>query len=54
MVSSASEQEELQKKMDELRAEVDRRDHDIVQLQKNLKEAETVLVGDSTVTMVTR
>lgn len=36
---------EVQKTIDELKQEVDRRDHDIKVLQKNLKGAENVLVG---------
>ena len=40
----AQEQAELQKKYDALKAEVDKRDADIKQLQRSLKEAETILV----------
>ena len=40
----AQEQAELQKKYDALKAEVDKRDTDIKQLQRSLKEAETILV----------
>ncbi|XP_064615269.1 mediator of RNA polymerase II transcription subunit 4-like [Liolophura sinensis] len=39
----AEEQGNIQKTIDELKAEVDKRDHDIKNLQKNLKEAETIL-----------
>ena len=42
---SAQEQAELQKKYDALKAEVDKRDTDIKQLQRSLKDAETVLVS---------
>lgn len=40
----ASEQEEIQKKIDSLKDEVDKQDEEIKQLQKHLKEAEHVLV----------
>lgn len=40
----AAEQAEIQKTIDELRTEVDKRDAEIKHLQKNLKEAETILV----------
>lgn len=40
----AAEQAEIQKTIEELRAVVDRRDAEIKHLQKNLKEAETILV----------
>ena len=40
----ASEQAEIQKTTDELKVEVNKRDTDIKNLQKNLKEAETILV----------
>ncbi|XP_022919885.1 mediator of RNA polymerase II transcription subunit 4 [Onthophagus taurus] len=39
----ASEQAQIDKKMDILKAEVDRQDQDINQLQKQLKEAEQIL-----------
>ncbi|OWF40443.1 mediator of RNA polymerase II transcription subunit 4-like [Mizuhopecten yessoensis] len=39
----AAEQAEIQKTVDELKTEVDKRDTDIRNLQKNLKEAETIL-----------
>lgn len=39
----AAEQAEIDKKMDVLKAEVDRQDHDINHLQKQLKEAEQIL-----------
>ena len=39
----AQAQGETQQKLDALKAEVDQRDRDIRQLQKSLKEAETVL-----------
>ncbi|XP_017768151.1 PREDICTED: mediator of RNA polymerase II transcription subunit 4 isoform X1 [Nicrophorus vespilloides] len=39
----ASEQADIDKKMDLLKAEVDRQDQDINQLQKQLKEAEQIL-----------
>lgn len=39
----AAEQAEIQKTIDELRTEVDKRDAEIKHLQKNLKEAETIL-----------
>lgn len=39
----AAEQAEIEKKMDVLKAEVDRQDHDINHLQKQLKEAEQIL-----------
>ncbi|XP_048744182.1 mediator of RNA polymerase II transcription subunit 4-like [Ostrea edulis] len=39
----AAEQAEIQKTIEELRAVVDRRDAEIKHLQKNLKEAETIL-----------
>jgi len=42
---TAADQAEIQKTVDELKAEVEQRDTDIRTLQKNLKEAETVLVG---------
>lgn len=42
---SATKQAEVQKTIDELKHEVDKRDLDIKILQKNLKEAENVLVG---------
>lgn len=41
---SAGKQAEVQKTIDELKHEVDKRDLDIKILQKNLKEAENVLV----------
>lgn len=43
----AEEQGNIQKTIDELKSEVDKRDHDIKSLQKNLKEAETILVSGS-------
>ncbi|KAK3096064.1 hypothetical protein FSP39_022687 [Pinctada imbricata] len=39
----AAEQAEIQKTIDELKCAVDKRDADIKNLQKNLKEAETIL-----------
>ncbi|XP_013384208.1 mediator of RNA polymerase II transcription subunit 4 isoform X2 [Lingula anatina] len=42
-LKTATEQGEVQKKIEALQVEVDRRDADILQLQKNLKEAETIL-----------
>ncbi|CAH1780659.1 unnamed protein product [Owenia fusiformis] len=39
----AKEQGEVQKKMDAIQAEVDKRDHEMNRLQKNLKEAENML-----------
>ena len=42
---SAQEQGEQQRKLDALKAEVERRDNDIRTLQKSLKEAETILVS---------
>lgn len=47
----AQEQAELQKKYDALKAEVDKRDADIKQLQRSLKEAENILVCILTVWM---
>ena len=44
ILTSAAEQAEIQKTIDELRWAVDKRDTDIKSLQKNLKEAETILV----------
>lgn len=44
MIFLAAEQAEIQKTIDELRTEVDKRDAEIKHLQKNLKEAETILV----------
>lgn len=41
---TAKEQEELQKKYDALKEEVDKRDREIRQLQQNLKDAENILV----------
>lgn len=41
---AAHEQEDVQKAMDKLRAEVDKQDDEIKQLQKHLKDAEHVLV----------
>ena len=41
---SVYKQVEVQKTIDELKQEVDRRDQDIKLLQKNLKGAENVLV----------
>lgn len=43
MLKQASEQAEIEKKMDLLQAEVNRQDEDINQLQKQLKEAEQIL-----------
>lgn len=40
----AQEQEDIQKKMDALKKEVDKQDEEIKVLQKNLKEAEHILV----------
>jgi len=42
----AQEQGEKQKELDVLREEVQKRDQDVKQLQRNLKEAENVLVRD--------
>ena len=42
---AAEEQAELQKKHDALKLEVEKRDQDIKRLQKNLKEAENILVS---------
>ena len=42
---AANEQAEEQKKLDALKAEVDRRDVEVQQLQKSLKEAEGLLVS---------
>ena len=41
---TAAEQAEIQKTIDELKTEVDKRDASIKQLQTSLKEAETILV----------
>ena len=41
---TAAEQAEIQKTIDELKTEVDKRDANIKQLQTSLKEAETILV----------
>ena len=41
----AEEQMEIQKITDDLKLEVDKRDTDIKNFQKNLKEAETILVS---------
>ena len=41
----AKKQAEIQRTIDDLKREVDKRDLDIRILQKNLKEAENVLVG---------
>jgi hypothetical protein len=40
----ADEQAQIQRIMDALKQEVDKRDGEIKNLQKNLKEAETILV----------
>ncbi len=40
----AAEQQEVQKKMNALKTEVDKNDEEIRQLQKHLKEAEHILV----------
>jgi len=45
MFITAGKQAEVQKTIDELKHEVDKRDRDIKILQKNLKEAENVLVS---------
>ena len=42
---SAKKQAEIQRNIDDLKREVDKRDLDIRILQKNLKEAENVLVS---------
>ena len=42
---AAKKQAEIQRTIDELKKEVDKRDQDIRILQKNLKEAENVLVS---------
>jgi peptidoglycan hydrolase CwlO-like protein len=41
----AEEQTETHKKADRLKMEIEQRDADIRQLQKNLKEAEAILVS---------
>ena len=43
---SAKEQAVHQERLDALKAEVDKRDADINQLQQSLKEAETILVPE--------
>ena len=40
----AKQQTEVQKRLNSLKAEVDKRDQDIKQLQRGLKDAESVLV----------
>lgn len=45
-VKDALEQEEFECKMDLLRQEVAKQEEEIKQVQKNLKEAERILVGD--------
>ena len=42
---TAEEQAGLQKKLDALKLEVEKRDQDIQQLQRSLKEAESILVS---------
>ena len=42
---TAEEQARIQKVMDALKLEVDRRDAEIKNLQRNLKDAETILVS---------
>jgi septal ring factor EnvC (AmiA/AmiB activator) len=41
---TAAEQAEIQKTIDQLKTEVDKRDASIKQLQTSLKEAETILL----------
>lgn len=42
----ATEQEDVQKKMDSIKAEVEKQDDEIKQLQKHLKDAEHILVSE--------
>ena len=44
-VKDALEQEEFERKMDLLKQEVAKQEEEIKQVQKNLKEAERILVG---------
>jgi hypothetical protein len=48
LLFTAAEQAEIQKTIEELKTVVDRRDAEIKHLQKNLKEAETILVKKKT------
>lgn len=43
-IKLALEQEEIQKKIDCLKQEVDKQDEEIIKIQKHLKEAEHILV----------
>ena len=48
----AKKQAEIQRTIDDLKREVDKRDLDIRILQKNLKEAENVLVSTKEISLI--